>query len=76
MNNGTEKGTREGVTVSLENPFTAAPVETDPAGRYEATLRRGAELREKPLMAAGSRNRLRQHLKGRMTVWERIRYLG
>ena len=76
MNNGTEKGTREGVTVSLENPFTAAPVETDPAGRYEATLRRGAELREKPLMAAGSRNRLRQHLKGRMTVWERIRYLA
>jgi acetyl-CoA carboxylase carboxyltransferase component len=76
MNNGTEKGTREGVTVSLENPFTAAPVETEPAGRYEATLRRGAELREKPLMAAGSRNRLRQHLKGRMTVWERIRYLA
>ena len=76
MNNGTEKGTREGVTVSLENPITAAPVETDPAGRYEATLRRGAELREKPLMAAGSRNRLRQHLKGRMTVWERIRYLA
>ena len=76
MNNGTEKGTREGVTVSLENPFTAAPVETDPAGRYEATLRRGAELREKPLMAAGSRNRRRQHLKGRMTVWERIRYLA
>ena len=36
MNNGTEKGTREGVTVSLKNPFTAAPVETDPAGRYEA----------------------------------------
>jgi acetyl-CoA carboxylase carboxyltransferase component len=64
------------VTVSLENPFTAAPVETDPAGRYEATLRRGAELRDKPLMAAGSRNRLRQHLKGRMTVWERIRYLA
>ena len=76
MNNGTEKGTREGVTVSLKNPFTAAPVETDPAGRSEATLRRGAELREKPLMAAGSRNRLRQHLKGRMTVWERIRYLA
>ena len=76
MNNGNEKGTREGVTVSLENPFTAAPVETDPGGRYEATLRRGAELREKPFMAAGSRNRLRQHLKGRMTVWERIRYLA
>jgi acetyl-CoA carboxylase carboxyltransferase component len=76
MNNGTEKGTREGVTVSLENPFTAAPVETEPAGRYEATLRRGAELREKPFMAAGSRNRLRQHLRGRMTVWERIRYLA
>ena len=76
MNNGTEKGAREGVTVSLENPFTAAPVETEPAGRYEATLRRGAELREKPFLAAGSRNRLRQHLKGRMTVWERIRYLA
>ena len=76
MNNGTEKGAREGVTVSLENPFTAAPVETEPAGRYEATLRRGAELREKTFMAAGSRNRLRQHLKGRMTVWERLRYLA
>jgi acetyl-CoA carboxylase carboxyltransferase component len=76
MKNGTEKGAREGVTVSLENPFTAAPVETEPAGRYEATLRRGAELREKPFVAAGSRNRLRQHLKGRMTVWERIRYLA
>ena len=76
MNNGTEEVVPDGVAVSLENPFTAAPDEAEPAGRYEATLRRGAALREKPFMAAGSPNRLRQHLKGRMTVWERIRYLA
>ena len=76
MNNGTEEVIPAGVTVSLENPFTAAPGEVEPAGRYEATLSRGAELREKPFMAAGTPNRLRQHLKGRMTVWERIRYLA
>ncbi len=76
MNNGTEEVIPAGVTVSLENPFTAAPGEVEPAGRYEATLSRGAELREKPVMAAGTPNRLRQHLKGRMTVWQRIRYLA
>ena len=45
MNNGTEEVIPAGVTVSLENPFTAAQDEVEPAGRYEATLSRGAELR-------------------------------
>ena len=33
MNNGTEEVVPDGVAVSLENPFTAAPDEAEPAGR-------------------------------------------
>lgn len=76
MNNGTEEGVQKGAAVSLENPFANAVAEQAEAGRYEATLKRGAELREKPYVAAGPANRQRQHLKGRMTVWERIRFLA
>ena len=62
--------------VSLNNPFAAASGEQSEAGRYEVTLQRGLELRERPYVAAGTASRQRQHLKGRMTVWERIRYLA
>ena len=48
MNNGTEEGVQKGAAVSLENPFANAVAEQAEAGRYEATLKRGAELREKP----------------------------
>ena len=76
MNNGTEEVVQKGAAVSLENPFANAVAEQAEAGRYEATLKRGAELREKPYVAAGPANRQRQHLNGRMTVWERIRFLA
>ena len=72
MSNGSEEAVQSGPAVSLENPFVSAVAEQAEVGRYEATLKRGAELREKPYVAAGPANRQRQHLKGRMTVWERI----
>ncbi len=76
MNNGTEEGVQKGTAVSLDNPFATAVADQAEAGRYEETLKRGAQLREKPYVAAGPANRQRQHLKGRMTVWERIRFLA
>jgi acetyl-CoA carboxylase carboxyltransferase component len=62
--------------VTLNNPFVTAPAAEDSVGRYEATLGRGIELRQLPYIAAGTASRQRQHLKGRMTVWERIRFLA
>jgi len=76
MSNDPEAVTDSGSTISLENPFKAAAVETAEAERYEATLERGAALRALPFHAAGEANRQRQHLKDRMTVWERIRFLA
>ena len=32
-------------------------------------------MRQRPFTAAGERNIQKQHLKGRMTIWERIRVL-
>ena len=76
MSNDTEATKHRAPAISLDNPFTAA-AETAPAeGRYEATLSRGAELRELPYIAAGTASRQRQHLKDRMTVWERIQFLA
>ena len=76
MSNGSEEAVQSGSAVSLENPFSQSVTEDAELGRYEATLQRGAELRERPYVAAGTPSRQRQHLKGRMTVWERIRYLA
>jgi acetyl-CoA carboxylase carboxyltransferase component len=43
--------------------------------RYEQTLVRGAELQQRPYQAP-EHSVQRQHMKNRMTVWERIRYLA
>lgn len=76
MSQDTEKVAASEPTVSLENPFSVTPQDAGELGRYETTLKRGAELRNKPYVAAGTANRQRQHLKERMTVWERIRFLA
>lgn len=76
MKNGAEEAAPAAKGVSLNNPFATERGEPSHAGRYEATLKRGLELRERPYTAAGTASRQRQHLKGRMTVWERIRYLA
>ncbi|MBI1818427.1 MAG: acetyl-CoA carboxylase carboxyltransferase subunit [Deltaproteobacteria bacterium] len=66
------------VTPTLDNPLAdpspAAdpPTEANPTGAYDQTLLQAEELRRRPYTAAGTLQILRQHAKGRMTVWERI----
>ena len=76
MSNDTEATKHRAPAISLDNPFKAAAETAPEEGRYEATLSRGAELRELPFIAAGTASRQRQHLKDRMTVWERIQFLA
>ena len=44
-------------------------------GPYEETLKEAHEITRKPFVSAGLQNIQRQHLKDRMTVWERIKVL-
>lgn len=75
--------TSKPIMPSLDNPFAIdRPVEfTIPGevgrvpGIYEAALKEGHALAERPYLAAGEDSIARQHEKGRMTVWERIRCL-
>lgn len=65
------------VIPTLEDPIKAsepsAPSEFQGApGPYDLALAEGEALRDKPRTAAGPVQVLRQHAKGRMTVWERI----
>lgn len=65
---------------SLDNPFAEdqtveflvpGQINYQP-GLYEKTLQAGLELQRRPRKAAGVVNTEKQHLKKRMTVWERI----
>lgn len=68
---------------SLVNPFDEAKeVEFSVPGQasyepglYEESLKQGYELIQRPKKAAGVSNIERQHLKRRMTIWERISVL-
>src|SRR5262245_22634810 len=65
------------ITPTLENPLAeparpAAPAAATVAGPYDQTLVQADELQRRPYTAAGTLQTLRQHAKGRMTVWERI----
>jgi len=74
---------RKEVIPSLENPFDkeekvafTIPGEiAQEEGGYEAAMREGYELKQRPRTAAGFRQVQRQHAKNRMTVWERISVL-
>ncbi len=57
----------------LESPAHEAPKDSE--GPYEATLADARELARRPFEAAAETQIARQHAKGRMTVWERIRVL-
>jgi acetyl-CoA carboxylase carboxyltransferase component len=74
--------TAAAVTPTLENPLATPSTSASGArtaehgalhpGPYELALAQGEELRGKPYVAASTVQILRQHAKGRMTVWERI----
>ena len=72
------------VHATLNNPFAGkrelefkvpGQLATAP-GLYETALKHGWELQQRPYRAAGIRNIQRQHLKKRMTIWERISCLA
>ena len=69
---------KELVTPSLRNPFElddenrSSAEEAKGGGPYDAAVREGELLRERPRTAAGPVQIGRQHAKRRMTVWERI----
>ncbi|TNF23760.1 MAG: acetyl-CoA carboxylase carboxyltransferase subunit [Deltaproteobacteria bacterium] len=60
---------------TLEDPLAPAPAPAPPPSVYDAALAAGAELMQRPYLGGGVTRIERQHLKGRMTVWERIRVL-
>ena len=69
----------EALAPILAEPFRDGADEGSAPGStqgYEQSLREARALRQKPLRAGGYRNIARQHGKGRMTVWERIRVLA
>ena len=76
--------TKSTVIPSLENPFSekkevefAVPGQASyTPGLYEARLKKGYDLQQRPYNAATEKNVQRQHLKKRMTIWERIRLLA
>jgi acetyl-CoA carboxylase carboxyltransferase component len=68
---------------TLLNPFAQATevdfkvpgqIDSQP-GLYEIALKKGHDLKQRPRLAAGLSSVQRQHLKKRMTVWERIQVL-
>ena len=72
------------LAASLDNPFSESnereftvPGQVASApGLYENALKDGWELQRRPYETAGIKNIQRQHLKKRMTIWERIECLA
>ncbi|MEE4277656.1 MAG: carboxyl transferase domain-containing protein [Halieaceae bacterium] len=84
MSDSTQTASKAAPYASLSNPFERATAQelgvpgqlhSEP-GLFEASMLAGVELRQRPHHAAGVRSIQRQHLKGRMTVWERIEFLA
>ena len=75
--------TKTTVIPSLENPFSekqeiefTVPGQANYVpGLYEETLKKGYDLQQRPFEAATEKSVQRQHLKKRMTIWERIQVL-
>src|SRR5215470_6823528 len=65
------------VRPTLEDPFAEPPPADEAAALppYDQALRAGEELRRRPYSAASTVQILRQHARGRMTVWERVEAL-
>ena len=66
--------------LNLENPFKNENSESDSVKKdkktvYEKMLDRAEDIIQKPLQGGGEDRVRIQHIKGRMTVWERIKIL-
>lgn len=60
---------------SLENPFAPGASTASATNRYDEMMVRAEELLKKPRQGGGPARVRVQHIKERMTVWERIRVL-
>ena len=60
---------------TVEDPLAPSPAAAPPPTAYAQALADGAALRDRPTRGQPVEAIARQHLKGRMTVWERIRVL-
>ncbi len=63
------------VVPSLEDPLAPAAEQVDSPTIYDEALAEGEEMLARPRRGGGVVRVGRQHLKGRMTVWERIKVL-
>ncbi len=60
---------------SLENPFAPEASTASATNRYDEMMVRAEELLKKPRQGGGPARVRVQHIKERMTVWERVRVL-
>lgn len=60
---------------SLENPFAPGASTASATNRYDEMMVRAEELLKKPRQGGGPARVRVQHIKERMTVWERVRVL-
>ena len=63
------------VVPTLDNPLdpaNSAKSESSDRTRYDAVVDAGQALRDRPRQAATVKAQVRQHSRGRMTVWERL----
>ena len=60
---------------TLDDPFAPAPPAAPVRDAYDTALAEATALRARPYASMGVAAIARQHAKGRMTVWERIRVL-
>jgi len=82
-NNNATLGSATSNNAILDNPFDqtqeidfSIPGQAfEQPGLYEATLKKGYDLMQRPRKAAGVTAITRQHSKKRMTIWERISFL-
>lgn len=65
----------EPLAPTLRDPLAPAPAEGRSRSIYDVAIDSGAELKRRPYEGGGVLRVERQHLKNRMTVWERIRVL-
>ena len=61
---------------SKEIQFTVPGQASYEPGLYEEKLKMGFDLIQRPFTASGEANTQKQHLKNRMTIWERIGVLS
>ena len=64
-----------GIIPTLDDPLADKAAPTQPTNAYDRAIEEGRALIRRPAEAAGWAQIAKQHSKGRMTVWERLKVL-